>query len=204
MVKRPGFSGLNHRMKRKYSFLSSWFAACVIGLSGCSDDAKKPQESIPSPPPTRPEAKSPPNERMEAPPREPKSQNRQALIGKAWQSLGEQNYEGAIAAAGECIARFEAQAIAAEESLIQENVAIPIGAVTAEQRKAIQRNGPLNDAAVSYYIKGMALASLGKKSEARDAFINAARFGHARIWDPKKGGFWSPAEELPAEIEKLK
>ncbi len=151
-----------------------------------------PVESVPKS--TAPEPQPAPNGRP----------GNQVQTELAWNALGAKNYAGAVSAAQKCIVDFGDRAALVEDRLTKENLPMPAGVVTPDERKQINRNGILNDVAVCYYIKGLALTALNKKTEACEAYAGAIKFPHARIWDPKRKAFWSPAEDLPAEIEKLK
>jgi hypothetical protein len=56
----------------------------------------------------------------------------------------------------------------------------------------------VNDVAACYYIKATAMEKLGRIIEAKAAYINAQKYPHARVFDPKQNLFWSP-EQIAAE-----
>ena len=112
------------------------------------------------------------------------------LTNAAWAALGNKEYQRAVDLARQCIGLFESQAIQQQNALKE---APPKGVVSEEQKQIIFKNWALNDVGTCYYILGLALEALGRKSEALEAYKATLRFPYARTWDPK-GWFWSPAE----------
>lgn len=61
----------------------------------------------------------------------------------------------------------------------------------------------LNDVGTSYFIRGGALAKLGRKAEAIAAYkVVRDDLYFAQTWDPK-GWFWSPADAAHPKIDAL-
>jgi hypothetical protein len=61
----------------------------------------------------------------------------------------------------------------------------------------------LNDVGTSYFIRGEALAKLGRKAEAIAAYkVVRDDLYFAQTWDPK-GWFWSPADAAHPKIDAL-
>ena len=125
------------------------------------------------------------------------------LTLKAWEAHEKNNHAEALKAAEKCITAFEAPAAKLQEKFEKEKVTTPVGEVSAEEKKAIEGNGVLNDVAACQIIRGLSLVALKKNDDARSAFKAAEKLSHARVWDPQ-GWFWSPAEKAKEELENLK
>ena len=125
------------------------------------------------------------------------------LTMKAWQAHDKSEHAEALKAAEKCIAAFEASATKLQGKLEKEKATTPVGEVSAEEKKAIESNGVLNDVAACQIVRGLSLVALKKNDDARSAFKAAEKLSHARVWDPQ-GWFWSPAEKAKEELENLK
>lgn len=116
----------------------------------------------------------------------------QTLTTNAWNALGEGNYMNAIKYTERCAELYEEEARKMQSSL---NAKAHVDEV--------HDYWALNDVGTSYFIKGEALAKLGKKSEAVVAYkVVRDELSYAQAWDPK-GWFWSPADAAYPKIEML-
>jgi tetratricopeptide (TPR) repeat protein len=116
----------------------------------------------------------------------------QTLTTNAWNALGEGNYINAIKYTERCAELYEEEARKMQSSL---NAKAHIDKV--------HDYWALNDVGTSYFIKGEALAKLGRKSEAIVAFkVVTDELSYAQAWDPK-GWFWSPADAAYPKIAML-
>jgi hypothetical protein len=125
------------------------------------------------------------------------------LTSKAWDAYDGKNYSQAIKLADKCIDAFEGSAQKTEDRLAKENIKLPQGEVTPEEKKNIEQNGLLNDVGACYIIKGLSLVELNRKEEAKVAFKEALKLKHARVWDINNKWFWSPADKADDELDKL-
>src|SRR5438270_355496 len=112
----------------------------------------------------------------------------------AWEAYAKGDYQEAIKHADVCIQEFRGAAARKQAELDAKKESVPNGGVTDEQRKAVHQNGPINDVAAAYYVKGRSAHKLGQKDEALKAMAAAEKFPAGRAWDPKGPWFWSPAE----------
>jgi tetratricopeptide (TPR) repeat protein len=124
----------------------------------------------------------------------------QQLTSAAWKALHKGDFREAAETAQKCIETFEANAVKLQKQLEAARTRVPMGAVTEDERNAVNRNGLLNDVATCYYIKGKALEQLKQREAAIAAYKAAATLTYARAWDPAGPWFWSPAE---AAAERL-
>lgn len=116
----------------------------------------------------------------------------QTLTTNAWNALGEGNYVNAIKYTERCAELYQEEARKMQSSLNAK----------AHIDKA-HDYWALNDVGTSYFIRGEALAKLGRKSEAVAAFkVVTDELYYAQAWDPK-GWFWSPADAAYPKIEML-
>ena len=126
------------------------------------------------------------------------------LTNAAWAALGHNEFEKAIDEARKCIEVFKIEANEQQARLVKTGTPNPPkgGSFSESQSAEIHSRGLLNDVAASYFITGQALEKLGRKGEARKAYLESARYTYARVWDPR-GWFWSPAEASEKRLQKL-
>lgn len=116
----------------------------------------------------------------------------QTLTTNAWNALGAGQYDHVIAYTDKCIELYEKEARVMQASL---NARAPADKV--------YDYWALNDVGTSYFIKGEALAKMGKKAEAVAAFtVVRDELHYAQTWDPK-GWFWAPATASYTRIQVL-
>ena len=114
------------------------------------------------------------------------------LTTNAWLALGAGNYELAVQYTEKCAELYEKRAREMQASM---------------KAKAdfddVHDYWALNDVGTSYFIRGEALAKLGRKEEAIAAFkVVKDDLRYAQAWDPK-GWFWSPADAAYPKIDVL-
>lgn len=126
------------------------------------------------------------------------------LTTAAWNSFNAGKYEEAIKKASICIDEFQGQADRLQAKLQKEKPEPPTGSVNKSVKEKILANGPLNDVAACYFIKGRSAEKLGKKEDAMRAYEAAQKYTCARTWDPKGKAFWSPAEIAIDRLNGLK
>ena len=132
------------------------------------------------------------------------------LTNKAWRAYNKENYRSAIDYADECFEEFKMTADSLQSDLNELSVALPpTGEVLNNDiRKEIFARGPLNDVATCYWIKGRSAEKLGDKDKARDAYLAATEYPHARCWDSRgwfqRGIFWSPPADARGRLKNLK
>jgi hypothetical protein len=125
------------------------------------------------------------------------------LTSSAWDAFNKHDYPAAITAADKCIKKFRDDADGIQARLEKENVVIPKGKVSDDQKKVIFENGPLNDVATCLFIKGQAAEKLDKRDDAKAAYTATLKYSYARAWDPQ-GWFWSPSEGAAEKLEAIK
>jgi hypothetical protein len=121
----------------------------------------------------------------------------------AWDAYNSGKFETAITNADICIDESRGQAIRLQAKLEKEKPELPTGEVSDDVKKKIFANGPLNDVATCYFIKGRSEEKLAKKEDAVKAYEETKKYTYARAWDTK-GWFWSPAEAASDRLEGLK
>lgn len=116
------------------------------------------------------------------------------LTGKAWDSLKQGRVMAAEAYANKCIELYSDQAVEQQLSL-----------------KAYPSEGlewdywALNDVGTCMFIKGQALAKLGKQAESDRAFQDVlGRYGYAQCWDSSGGWFWKISDAARKLLYKNK
>ena len=126
------------------------------------------------------------------------------MTTEAWDAYGKGQYDRAIEKAQECIDEFLGAADRLEKTLKSQHAPLPpTGEVSSEkEKKGIFANGPLNDVATCFYIKGRSLEATKHTEEARQAYKAAMKYAYARTWDPH-GWFWSPAEGASDRLATL-
>ncbi|WP_435006068.1 hypothetical protein P12x_003737 [Tundrisphaera lichenicola] len=112
----------------------------------------------------------------------------------AWKAFVSGQYMLAIEHADRCIKEFRGTANRKQAELKKGRTKVPNGIVSDALKKQIHGNGPLNDVATSYYIKGRAWDRLSDKGKTQVALLEAIKYPDARSWDAKGGWFWAPAE----------
>ena len=122
-----------------------------------------------------------------------------------WQAFKASEYPEAISYADDCIAEFGPTGRKMENDLEAGNTALPpIGSnISADEQKRIFVRGPLNDLGAALDTKGQALQKLGRNTEARKAFEEAAKLQYARTWDPRDHSFWSPADDATERLSEM-
>jgi tetratricopeptide (TPR) repeat protein len=111
------------------------------------------------------------------------------LTKASWDAFNAKDYNKAIEIADDCIDQFGP---AAERMQRESRWEPPEGRVSESERERIHAQGPLNDVATCWFIKGWSLEKQKKIPEAIAAYREAERFPHARTWD-LSGFFWKPA-----------
>lgn len=125
------------------------------------------------------------------------------LARTAWQALDGGNLERAIALTDSCIAEFGGQAEVEQGRLDSLGVSEPPeGGVSDATKAEIFSHGILNDVGTCHFIRATAFEKSGRNEDACEAYRAAARFHHARCWDPK-GWFWSPAKAAVGKLRSL-
>ncbi len=114
------------------------------------------------------------------------------LMNNAWGALVEGRYEDAVKYAEKCAELYEEQARKMQASLS----AFPSSNVVNEY-------WALNDVGTCHFIRGEALAKLGRRTEALVAYkVVRDEFSYAQAWDPK-GWYWSPPLVADGKIDIL-
>ena len=127
----------------------------------------------------------------------------EAETTRAWEAL-EKNPRAAITHADTVIRDFARDANEKQAELASKKAPTPpVGKVDEKARQVIFDNGPLNDVATCYFIKGQALEKLGRTAEAKQAYESACKLTYARTWDPN-GWFWDPAAKSCDRAASLK
>lgn len=117
-----------------------------------------------------------------------------ALVGKAWTALRTNDTQVVLAYTDKAIKLYSEKAAQMQDSLD----AFPSG--TNEE---IFQYWALNDVAVAYFIKGIALKRAGKSDEARESFLTLQNeYTYGQCWD-SKGWWWKPAEKANEWIASL-
>jgi len=136
----------------------------------------------------------------------------QPCLKKAWATLNQADYAGAIEASTDCIDQFAARAMREQASLeAAHEKQPPTGAVESSfDKKKIFDRWAVNDIATAYFIRGQAAERLLKrratvqyKELAHDSYTAATHLSYGRCWDPQ-GWFWSPAEAAADRLAVLK
>lgn len=116
----------------------------------------------------------------------------QTLTTNAWHALGAGNYELAIKYTEKCAELYEKRAREMQSSM-----------KAKAHIDKVHDYWALNDVGTSYFIRGEALAKLGRKAEAIAAYkVVRDELRYAQTWDPK-GWFWSPADAADPKIDML-
>lgn len=116
------------------------------------------------------------------------------LTGKAWDSLKQRRTMAAEAYANKCIELYSEKASEQQMSLKD----YPSSGLEWEY-------WALNDVGTCMFIKGQALASLGKKAESDKVFQDIlGRYSYAQCWDSAGGWFWKIADAARKLLYKNK
>lgn len=114
------------------------------------------------------------------------------LMIKGWEALGEGKHEDAVKLTEKCVELYEERARKMQASLSEKPSADVVNEYWA-----------LNDVGTCYFIKGEALAKLGKKADAVVAYKTVRDdLYYAQAWDPK-GWHWSPSDAAYPKIQML-
>ncbi|MEM9400845.1 MAG: beta-glucanase precursor [Pseudomonadota bacterium] len=125
----------------------------------------------------------------------------ETLTTAAWRAMDRGDYSTAIIYTDKCIELYEEQAL-----VMQKEVKLKRETEDMKRKQTNQEvfdNWALNDVGTSYFIKGEALANLGREEEAVEAYkvvMNQLYF--ANTYDPQ-GWFWSPAEAASKKVTML-
>jgi tetratricopeptide (TPR) repeat protein len=126
------------------------------------------------------------------------------LTSQAWDAFNKGDYERAITSAEKCISEFRSATEREQAQLERDHIPVPPkGKVSDQEKKTILARGLLNDVATCFYIKGRSAENLGRKEEAKQAYLAASKLTYARCWDPK-GWFWAPSEVSSDRLSLLK
>jgi len=125
------------------------------------------------------------------------------LTTAAWEAFNKGNYADAITAADKCIDEFAPAAKKTQSSLEGEKASVPNGKVTDEEKAKIFANGPLNDVATCWFIKGRSSEKLKHLDDAKDGYKSTMKYTYGRTWDPDGQFFWSPAETASERLDAL-
>ena len=134
------------------------------------------------------------------------------MTTKAWEALNNEDYEGAIRRAAQCIKEFRRSAEKLQKELADKKVPLPgVGKVEPKEKEIILNRGPLNDVAACYFIQGEAYYELAaratganKKShlaKSKAAYEATARMTYARVYDKRYDGFWDPSAKANERLE---
>ena len=116
----------------------------------------------------------------------------ETLTTSAWVALSAGHYEQAVTYADMCVKLYEEEARRMQGSMD-----------APAHRDHVFDYWALNDVGTSYFIKGEALAKLGRKEEAIAAYtVVRDELFYAQTWDPK-GWFWRPSTASYPKIQML-
>jgi tetratricopeptide (TPR) repeat protein len=114
------------------------------------------------------------------------------LMIKAWEMLGEGNYEAALNYTEKCAELYEVKAREMQSSM----------SAKASPDK-VNDYWALNDVGTCYFIRGEALTKLRQYEEALIAYkIVRDELYYAQAWDPK-GWYWSPSDAAYTKVHML-
>jgi tetratricopeptide (TPR) repeat protein len=122
---------------------------------------------------------------------------------EAWAAFKAGRDEEAIARADACISRFQRAADRIQSILETDKETLPVGQVSASDRKRIGTYQILNDVATCLLLKGWAEEKLGRLEEAKTAYIQAQCYTYARALDTEGNSFWSPSDVAAERVKKL-
>jgi hypothetical protein len=126
------------------------------------------------------------------------------IANVGWEAMESSDYALTIAIAEVCINSYENEATQVQQGLLTSGKPLPpIGAASDDERGDILSHGVLNELASCFWMKGHTLEKLNHISEARQAYTRTQQFTYARVWDPTKEVFWSPAEDATERLDKL-
>ncbi len=111
---------------------------------------------------------------------------------KAWDALGEGEYENAVEFTEKCAELYEDEARKMQASLSAKPATDDVHDYWA-----------LNDVGTCYFIRGEALVKLRRNTEALAAYkVVRDELYYSQAWDPK-GWFWAPADAAYPKVEML-
>lgn len=114
------------------------------------------------------------------------------LTTKAWNALGAQNYDDALACINKCLELYEGKALEMQAALKEYAPADSAAKMWA-----------LNDVGTCLFIKGELLVKKGDLKSAKEAYQRVFKeFKFAQTWDTK-GWFWKPAEAAKQKFVEL-
>ena len=114
----------------------------------------------------------------------------------AWDALGDERYDDAIAITEECTEQFGEAARETHSSMSG-----PI--VAKNELEYWVEYGVLTDVAACYFIQGEALTKLDRAEEALVAYrVLAEELNYSQLWDPR-GWFWKPADVAESRIADI-
>ena len=114
------------------------------------------------------------------------------LTVKAWEALGEREYEDAVKYTEKCAELYEEKAREMQAALW-----------TKPRAEVAHDYWALNDVGTSYFIRGEALTKLREYERALAAYkVVKDELYYAQAWDPK-GWFWSPSDAAYPKIAAL-
>ena len=125
----------------------------------------------------------------------------ETLTTKAWLAMDQGDYATAVIYADKCIEMFmdEAVAMQAEVKLKRETEDVK----RKQTNQEVFDNWALNDVGTSFFIKGEAMANMGREEEAVEAYkVVMNQLYYAQTYDPQ-GWFWSPAEAADKKVVML-
>jgi hypothetical protein len=112
----------------------------------------------------------------------------------AWKLLAESKYLQAMSSADQCLAIAGGRADQEQVQLTERRESMPaVGAVSVKDAAKILSWRYLNLAGGCYLVKGDAAARLGLRAEARMAWLAAAKYSYARVWNDA-GFYWSSSK----------
>jgi hypothetical protein len=133
-----------------------------------------------------------------------KEVNHETLTAFAWEAYNKDDYAGVVLFADRCFTNYSTTALRLQAEAQQRKITLPAGAAfTENEKKEIEKNGPLNDVGTCLFIKGRSLQKLERKAEAKAAYEAAAKYSYGRCWDPIGRVYWSPAEASGDRLELM-
>jgi tetratricopeptide (TPR) repeat protein len=111
---------------------------------------------------------------------------------KAWDALGEGQYEDAVKYTEKCTQLYEKKAREMQASLSSK-----------PSSDVVNDYWALNDVGTCYFIRGEALTKLRQYKEALAAYkVVKDELYYSQCWDPK-GWYWSPSDAAYPKVEML-
>lgn len=117
------------------------------------------------------------------------------LTVKAWNAMGQQQFDDALAYVAKCEELYGAEAKKMQAAMTDY--------APTEPKEEASKFWALNDVGTCMFIKGEVLIKKGDKKGALEAFNKLVKeYKYAQCWDPK-GWFWKPAEAAKQKIVEL-